>query len=214
MYTPRNAGGLPPEVLAEFQYLSARLKAFVATTTNAAATVTSSALSSLIIPPNTVSYEQMQNVSAASRLLGRGDSGSGDPQELDLGPGLAMSGTTVIAGPSSAWTPIDSSGAGLSFSLAEGVYTRVGALVVACGTVTYPVTADASAAVLGGLPITSQATSARVASGLVVTDAGAVGYQVNTHATTFRLVSPTALTTIANSTLSGKVLSFTVTYLA
>jgi hypothetical protein len=49
------------------------------------------------IDNDAVTYAKMQNVSAASRLLGRGDSGSGDPQEITLGTGLAMSGTTINA---------------------------------------------------------------------------------------------------------------------
>lgn len=43
-----------------------------------------------------VTYAKMQNVSAASRLLGRGSAaGSGDPEELTAGTGLSVSGTTV-----------------------------------------------------------------------------------------------------------------------
>jgi hypothetical protein len=49
------------------------------------------------IANDAVSYAKIQNVSAASKVLGRGDSGSGDPQELTLGSGLAISGTTINA---------------------------------------------------------------------------------------------------------------------
>jgi len=51
----------------------------------------------LTIANDAVTYAKMQNVSAASRLLGRGDSGSGDPQEITLGANLTMTGTTLAA---------------------------------------------------------------------------------------------------------------------
>lgn len=71
----------------------------------------------LAIPNDAITYARMQNVSAGSTLLGRGDSGIGDPQEITLGSGLAMTGTT-LSSISSEWTdasgvlhPADSSGA-------------------------------------------------------------------------------------------------------
>jgi hypothetical protein len=51
----------------------------------------------LTVDNNQISYAEMQDVSAGSKLMGRGDSGSGDPQEITLGTNLSMSGTTLNA---------------------------------------------------------------------------------------------------------------------
>jgi len=44
-----------------------------------------------------VTYAKIQDVSAASKLLGRGDSGAGDVQEIALGTNLSITGTTLNA---------------------------------------------------------------------------------------------------------------------
>lgn len=53
-----------------------------------------------------ITYAKIQNISAASKLLGRGDSGSGDTQEITLGANLTMTGTTLSAsgGSAAVWT--------------------------------------------------------------------------------------------------------------
>jgi hypothetical protein len=49
------------------------------------------------VDSGSITYAKMQDVSAASKLIGRGDSGSGDPQEITIGTGLTMTGTTLSA---------------------------------------------------------------------------------------------------------------------
>jgi hypothetical protein len=59
------------------------------------ADVTAQQITAPLIANNAVTYAKMQDVTAASRLIGRGSSGSGDPEELTAGTGLAISGTTL-----------------------------------------------------------------------------------------------------------------------
>jgi len=50
------------------------------------------------------------------------------------------------------WTPVDSSGAGLSFTGVTGTYTKIGRQVIAGFGLTYPTTVDATQTLVGGLP--------------------------------------------------------------
>lgn len=54
------------------------------------------------------------------------------------------------------WTPNDASGAGLTLTVGTANYVKIGRLVIAGASVTYPSTADTSQAIIGGLPFTSE----------------------------------------------------------
>lgn len=63
-----------------------------------ASNITAGTLSADRIANDAITYAKIQNISAESKLLGRGaGSGSGDTQEITLGTNLSMSGTTINA---------------------------------------------------------------------------------------------------------------------
>ena len=130
------------------------------------------------------------------------------------GKGINFTANTPAAGMTSqllnwyeegTWTP---AGNGITFSAASGTYTRIGRLVTASFTVTFPVTANASNAQATGLPFTAGANSAVALSGYN-SDLNA---QVNsaTSLVYFANASGTAYKTNAN--LSTQIITGTVSY--
>jgi hypothetical protein len=72
------------------------LGALVALNTVGTAQIDNNAVTTGKIADDAVTYAKIQNVSAASKLLGRGSAdGAGDVEEISLGTGLSMSGTTL-----------------------------------------------------------------------------------------------------------------------
>lgn len=109
------------------------------------------------------------------------------------------------------WTPVDNSGASLSFSSASGYYTRTGRTVYITGTLTYPATANTNSAELAGLPFTSLAAAlAGMASGFTLrltTYGSVVLLPVISNTKTFRLYD-TSGTQLTNAQASGKRFDF------
>lgn len=114
------------------------------------------------------------------------------------------------------WTPIDASGAGLSFTVAGTPwYVRIGRLVTASCSITYPATANASNAVIGGLPFAAANFSP-------MGGVGAIGYTTEATLANIYIITPTttsqlttaAGTPITNATLSGDNVRISYTYIA
>lgn len=63
------------------------------------------------------------------------------------------------------WTPVDGSGAGLTFTILSASYVKIGHLVYVEWDITYPTTADGAGSRVDGLPFAGPATGA--AGGLV-----------------------------------------------
>jgi hypothetical protein len=116
------------------------------------------------------------------------------------------------------WTPVDGSGAGLSFSNTSGncFYTKVGRTVTVTFRLTYPSTASGAQAVVGGLPFNAADTSVNVQSvcfGEQTFAAGAMGLiQDNGSGIIFLTTNGTSVTVHTNANVSGKDFRGTATY--
>jgi hypothetical protein len=101
-----------------------------------------------------------------------------------------------------AWTPIDSSGAALTFSAASGSYVRMGNMIFAYAFIAYPSTVNGSNAIIGGLPVTSaNQTYAGQCSLTTTSEATLAHVQVNQNNTTMQLFT-TANANVTNATMS------------
>jgi hypothetical protein len=113
------------------------------------------------------------------------------------------------------WTPIDASGAGLTFSGVNATYTKVGRLVTCSFTVNYPVTVSAAAATIGGLPFTSGAYGPATIQGFFsITTATIVsrGVYGTGGGTTVNIDKNNATAVASNADMSGSTSYITITY--
>lgn len=125
---------------------------------------------------------------------------------------IAQGGAPSFVAPVS-WAPTDGSGAGLIFSGISGEYAVVGNIVLLSATLTYPSTADTSAAVLAGLPYTLPSAGYAIAPDLVyVPGAAFCGIVTVPNTKTAGIYSLSTGTAVENVTLSGKTISFQLAY--
>lgn len=130
-------GGTPGGTSGQVQYNNAGvfgggdLSGDVATSGSLATTISTNAVTTPKIADSAVTYAKMQNASAASVLIGRGaGSGAGTLQEITLGTGLSMSGTTLSASGSGTVTSVGLS-APVQFNVTGSPVTTSGTLALA-----------------------------------------------------------------------------------
>lgn len=138
-------------------------------------------------------------------------------QEPALDPILAALAVSTDQEPpavyTASWTPTDASGATLTFTSVSANYTKMGNMVFAYATLTYPVTADASTAIIGGLPLPVPNQS-YARSPFAVRSNGAFGVYGQTliNTTTFQIYNNATNTALINSDVSGTLLRFIIIY--
>jgi hypothetical protein len=148
------------------------------------------------------------NVSIASGNLVIGTAGKGIDFSATSGTGTSELLDDYEEG---TWTPTDGSGAGLSFSSVDGIYCKIGRLVIAQASYVYPSTSSGAQARMSGLPFPSTAQG----GGFCMYTTASVGFvirnETNTTNTFFtNVTSPGA--SVLNSTLSSAGVQVTFIY--
>lgn len=171
---------------------------------------------------------------ATDNAVDIGASGATRPRDFFLGRNATVGGLLTLAGGQLAfpaaqaasadantlddyeegtWTPTDASGAGLTFSVGSGTYVKIGQLVMATFSITYPATADATENLIGGLPFTTANVQGQ--GGFIAQTSEGPGLTplVVLSSTTFRFrTDPDTVT--ANSALSSDFIRGTLIYRA
>jgi hypothetical protein len=145
------------------------------------------------------------NVTIGAGNLVMGTAGKGIDFTQDPNP-AGMTSELLDDYEEGTWTPADGSGAGLTLTVANAKYVKVGNLVMVTAGITYPVTVDASAATISGLPFTSSGNGTT--------------FPWTNAAVDFSLFSFSALLIprtsangdITNAQLSGAFINFSIVY--
>lgn len=126
---------------------------------------------------------------------------------------INFGGSTLSVYATGSWTPIDGSGASLTFSTAIGSYTKIGNVVVASCEVIYPVTVSGANAVVGGLPFTTNSSLANQGGSVQYCTASTVVKISTSASSTVINLYNAAQAAILNSALSGGTILMQVIYI-
>lgn len=112
------------------------------------------------------------------------------------------------------WTPIDESGAGITFTQGRGIYTKIGDLVFFTALVIYPSTASSADASIGGLPFTvgDLQTANYFCASVAATDSNRRDNLLLARSSTKLLLVTLLNLPVANSNYSSKFINFSGYY--
>jgi len=111
------------------------------------------------------------------------------------------------------WTPIDSSGSGLTFTGVSAYYTKIGDMVFATFALTFPGSSGSALNVIGGLPFTSTTGNGMNAFNVSYTSySPGLMAPIDASATTFTLYDTTTTNAINNTALLSKAIRGTCIY--
>ena len=165
---------------------------------------------------------------ADNSILPSSTAGQASNGTLDIGDGsfrfkdLYLSGGVYLGGTGSAnklddyeegtWTPVDSSGASLTFSSVVGpTYTKIGRIVIVNVELTFPTTSDTNRVSVGGFPFTIASPSAH--GGFIRYSNQSDRPHILANPSSSRMVLYSqAGDLFSNNQLSGKRFDFTVIY--
>jgi hypothetical protein len=118
---------------------------------------------------------------------------------------------TVSINGSTSWTPVDASGAGLTFTSVNAQYTQIGNIVTAYGTLTYPSTTSATNAAMT-LPVAVPNQTYAAVFAAAATPVGSGRGLLAVKNTTTAIFSPQSGGSVSNSSLSAGIISFFISY--
>ena len=152
-----------------------------------------------------------ENLSGTLGITGTGTYKSVGMTKVN-GTGDVVGQMQDFVGSEGTWTPVDASGAGLTFTGANGYYTKIGKLVFAQGTVTFPATANASAASIGGLPFTVPNLAGARQGFVSFTDETTLFSILPDGGGTTISLRDSSAAALTNATMSGNTVWFTAIY--
>ena len=155
---------------------------------------------------NAITFTQVLGVNKGTTLALEGaTSASGTGIAFPATQSASSDANTLDDYEEGTWTLTDGSGAGLSFTVLDARYTKVGRIVECFAQFTYPVTANTNNSSISGLPFTTASTTGGAYGAFICynNSSQSVTWLCNVGSTSCQVYS-LAGAGVTNATLSGK----------